>query len=640
MDFISSATTLKPSGNGYMGRCPFPDHAEKTASFSVSEQKQVYHCFGCKKSGNVVRFMMDYHGMGFPQAIEYLAGRANIALPVSQNISSEEERRIEFRKQIYRANQLAMEYFEQQLRAQSPDSSVAKYVDKRKLSAETIETFRLGLSGTEWDGLTNFLNSKGITTEVAEAAWLIKRRPNGNGHFDLFRERLMFPIQKVSGEVIAFGGRIIDKGEPKYLNSSETPVFHKGNTLYGLNQTARHIRNKDQVIVVEGYMDAIALFQAGFCNVAATLGTALTPDHATAISKMTKNILLLFDGDSAGQNAAEKSLPILLKAGLRPRGLTLPGGLDPDDFIQSTESHQGAAGLKLLLDQAPDLFNLVVARWTQTFRGSPTDKLALVEKCQPVLETIRDSRLKELYKIELAQKLQIQLPQLSRMLSGESSALQKGSIQKVGQGSNFSNEPPEFIESGGVPAKELESEMLQTFKIGNTPKAERLLLSLAIKNRANLDLIIHSNVIQHLKSQGAKEIFQWMLQEYRQNPAVFDSLTNLLSSKVDDTSVLFEADRVETEDRENLEIHEATLLRDCLRKIIADSLKEQMDRLSLELKLQQDESARQAGMQKLLQLQKDRVSVVSKFSTTSASSAAAQTAEPLFESKIKAKEIE
>lgn len=646
VDFISSATTLKPSGNGYMGRCPFPDHAEKTASFSVSEQKQVYHCFGCKKSGNVVRFMMDYHGMTFPQSIEYLAGRANIALPAAANISSEEERRIEFRKQIYRANQLAMEYFEQQLRAQSPDSSVAKYVEKRKLSAETIETFRLGLSGTDWDGLTNFLNSKGVTTEVAEAAWLIKRRPNGNGHFDLFRERLMFPIQKVSGEVIAFGGRIIEKGEPKYLNSSETPVFHKGNTLYGLNQTARFIRNEDQVIVVEGYMDAIALFQAGFRNVAATLGTALTPDHAVAISKMTKNIVLLFDGDSAGQNAAEKSLPILLTAGLRPRGLTLPGGLDPDDFIQSPETHQGAEGLKLLLEQAPDLFNLVVARWTQSFRGSPTDKLALVEKCQPVLESIRDARLKELYKIELAQKLQIQLPQLGRMLSGESSALQKGVIQKVGTHLNFQKPSAEQVpgqNSIEESSAKTENETPESFKIGKTPKAERLLLSLAIKNRANLDLIIHSSVLQHLKSAGAKEIFQWVLQEYRQNPSVFDSLTNLLTLKIDDTSVLFEADRAESSDegagKEDQKNHEATLLRDCLRKIIADSLKEQMDRLSLELKLQQDPQAQALGMQKLLQLQKDRVAVISKFSSTSATSMASAST-PLFESEIKAKEIE
>lgn len=633
VDFISSATQLKASGGQYMGRCPFPDHAEKTASFSVSESKQVYHCFGCKKSGNLITFLRDYHGMSFPQAIEHLADRANIALPVTQTITTEEEKRIEFRKQVYRANQLAMEYFEQELRSLAPDSPVAQYVDRRKILAETIDTFRLGYLGSSWDGLGNYLQGKGVTTDVAVAAGLIKPRPKGNGHFDLFRERLMFPIFKVSGEVIGFGGRIIEKGEPKYLNSPETPVFSKGKTLYGLNQTARYIRSEDQVIVVEGYMDLLAMFQAGFRNVAAPLGTALTAEHAIAISKMTKNIVVLFDGDSAGQMAAERSLPILLNAGLRPRGLTLQGDLDPDEFLQSPNPSHGPAGLKHLLEQAPDLFNLVVGRWTLNFKGSSTDKLALVERCQPVFESIRDSRLKDLYKTELAQKLQIPPAQLSRMLTGESAALQKGTLignsQNFGGGLSSSNQGASGQQVPGQKTEiATENEAPEVMKLGKAPKAERLLLSLAIKNRANLDLVIHSGVLDHLRGIGAKEIFQWILEAYRQNPAVFDSLVSLLTLKIDDTSVLFEADHMESE--------EALLLRDCMRKIIADSLKEQMDRLSLELKLQQDETVRAAGMQKLLQLQKDRIAIMSVGPTNMTGTAA-----PLdINFEIKAKDME
>lgn len=650
VDFISSATTLKPSGNGYMGRCPFPDHAEKTASFSVSEAKQVYHCFGCKKSGNIISFLRDYHGMSFPQAIEHLADRANIPMPVEKTISTEEERRIEFRKQVYRANQMAAEYFEQELRSQTPTSDIARYVEKRKIAPEIIEIFRLGLSGSTWDGLASYLHSKGVSAEVAEAAGLIKRRREGNGYFDLFRERLMFPIYKVSGEVIGFGGRIIEKGEPKYLNSPETPVFSKGKTLYGLNQTARYIRSEDQVIVVEGYMDLLAMFQAGFRNVAAPLGTALTPDHAHMISKMTKNIVVLFDGDSAGQTAAERSLPILLNAGLRPRGLTLPGDLDPDEFLQSPEPRHGVEGLKHLLDQAPDLFNLVVGRWTLNFKGSSTDKLALVERCQPVFESIRDSRLKELYKTELAQKLQITVSQLSKMLSGESAALQRGSLipsrefgaresgsaARASVQKNSAEQTHEQVSGQKIASTEgeaKENESPETIKIGKMPKAERLLLSLGIKNRANLDLIIHSGVIEHLKAASSKQLFQWILQAYRQNPAVFDSLINLLTLKIDETSVLFEADHMQSD--------ESLLLRDCMRKIIADSLKEQMDRLSLELKLQQDETVRAAGMQKLLQLQKDRIAIMSVGPTNMTGQAFKEgaPASPI-DFEIKAKEIE
>lgn len=630
VDLISQATTLKPSGNGFMGRCPFPDHKEKTASFSVSEQKQVYHCFGCKKSGNIVSFMRDYHSMTFPQAIEYLAGRANIPLPTTQHVSAEEERKSALRKEVFRANKLAMEFFEQHLRAQTPNSEVAQYVEKRKLTAETIEAFNLGLSSGTKDVLVQFLRNKGITLDTMNAAGLIKYYPDGNGHSEFFRSRLMFPIVKISGEVVGFGGRIISQGEPKYLNSRETPVFHKSNVLYGLNLTARHIRSQDHVIVVEGYMDLIALYQAGIQNVAAPLGTALTHEHAVALSKITKNITVLFDGDEAGQNAAEKTLPILLAAGLRPRGLTLPDRLDPDEFLQSEQPGHGVVGLNNLIENAPDLFNLIMARWTLKFKGDPSDKLHLIEHAQPVLEVIPDARLKDLYKTELAQKLQIQPAQLNRMLSGENSALQKGFVGRpMGQESLAKQTSSQQVlgqKSAPAADEKSENESPEQFKIGKTPNAERLLLSLAIKNRANLEMVLHSGVLEHFKSGGAKEIFQWVISSYRQNPSIFDSLVNLLTIKIDDPSVLFEADRVQVDG-------EATMLRDCLRKIIADSLKEQMDRLSLELKLQQDESARHAGMQKLLQLQKDRVAVMSKFSGAAGES-------KIIESEINAKDFE
>ena len=237
------------------------------------------------------------------------------------------------------------------------DHSVLKYIQKRELSPETIDAFQIGYAPKEWDALTLHLQSHGISTAVAEEARLLIARKEGkSGHFDMFRDRLMFPIINSMNEVLGFGGRIIEQGEPKYLNSPETPVFIKGRVLYGLNQTARFIRSEDQVVIVEGYMDLVALYQAGIKNAAATLGTALTLDHAKIVKRMTRNVLVLFDGDQAGQDAAERSLPLLLQADLYPRGLILPQGMDPDDYVKN----YGAEALKILMAEAPDLFSVVL----------------------------------------------------------------------------------------------------------------------------------------------------------------------------------------------------------------------------------------------------------------------------------------
>ncbi len=313
VDLISQQTQLKSAGGGLMGRCPFPDHKEKTPSFSVSETKQVYHCFGCHKSGNIFSFLRDFQGLSFPEAVEFLADRAGISLPKPTGESVEIDKAMQRRKQLLAANKWALIFFREQLKQQASDHPVKKYIQKRGLLPETLETFQMGYAPADWDGLVNFLTSKGISMEIAEEARLVKARTQGKtGYFDLFRDRLIFPILNNQGEPVAFGGRIIESGEPKYLNSPETPVFVKGKILYGLFQTARYIRSEDAVLIVEGYMDLISLYQVGIRNVVATMGTALTPDHGRFLKRLTKNVVVLFDGDSAGQEAAERSLPLLL----------------------------------------------------------------------------------------------------------------------------------------------------------------------------------------------------------------------------------------------------------------------------------------------------------------------------------------
>jgi len=420
VDIISQYTQLKPTGSGLMGRCPFPDHQEKTASFSVSEPKQVYHCFGCHKSGNIFSFLRDYQGMNFPDAVEYLASRANIPLPQVQDVKAQERfnKESDHKKNLLKANKAANEFFYKTLRSVGSDHPVKKYIARRGLDENILEAFQIGYSPAEWDLLTKHLQSLGVPAEVAEEAKLIKARKEGkSGHFDLFRDRLMFPIISTMGDTLAFGGRIIEQGEPKYLNSPETPVFIKGRVLYGLHQTARFIRSEDVALIVEGYMDLVSLFQNGIQNVAATMGTALTADHCRLIKRMTKNVVVLFDGDHAGVEAAERSLPILLAADIFPKGLTLPDNMDPDDFVKS----KGSIVLKEMIEKAPDLFSMVFDKWLENYRGEASEKIKLIDKVKPILNVIPDYRLRDLYLTEVSQKMTVSLLWLKEALSDKTS---------------------------------------------------------------------------------------------------------------------------------------------------------------------------------------------------------------------------
>ena len=379
VEYVAQYTELKPSSSGqYMGLCPYPDHNEKTPSFSVSETKQVYFCFGCKKSGNIFTFLQDIKGMGFPEAVKYLAEKAGIPLPktnLSRAESDSLNRSRDEKGQLKKINRFAAKYFYENLKVSLESSTAKKYVEARGFSEEIIKGFGIGLSDDNWEGLAETLKSKGASLEMASKLGLVKKAKSGSrnktGYFDMFRGRLMFPILSLSGDVVGFGGRVLSpEDKPKYLNSPETPLFHKGKTLYGLYETAKYIRTADQVLVVEGYTDLLGLYAVGIKNVVATLGTALTTDHAKLLKRLTKNVIVLFDGDRAGQAAAEKSLPILLSEGLHPRGLVLPEGMDPDEFVRK----QGKEDLLGRLREASELFYQVMELSFRGFRGGAAEK--------------------------------------------------------------------------------------------------------------------------------------------------------------------------------------------------------------------------------------------------------------------------
>lgn len=426
VDVIAPYTQLRSAGSNFMGRCPFPDHNDKTASFSVSEDKQLYNCFGCKKSGNVFTFLKDFNGQSFPEAVEFLARRANIALP-ERDEDPREKRQRELREAVLTTNRLAASYFEESFRKLPESNPVRVYAARRGLTPEIIETFKIGYSPEDWQGLVKAMRARRIPLEVGEKAGLVKKstRTGGDSHFDLFRGRLMFPILAASGDVLGFGGRVLANEEPKYLNSPETPVFHKGRVLYGLDVTARYIRSQDEAVIVEGYMDAVALYGAGIKNVAAILGTAFTPDHGRVIRRMTPNVLMLLDGDRAGIQGAERSLPALLAAEIRPRGLILPEGQDPDDFLKE----HGVEALREQMASAGDLFTLLLTRhWMADYRATAADRMAVVERAGAALAPagpgLLQSPMAELFMSEMARYLDVEVAWVRKTLSAKISAMQ------------------------------------------------------------------------------------------------------------------------------------------------------------------------------------------------------------------------
>ena len=328
VSLVSEYVSLKKKGRNYFGLCPF--HAEKTPSFSVNAEKRIFHCFGCGQSGNVVTFLIVHDKLGFVEAIKLLAKRANIRLPQKEY----DKKGLELNDKLYYANQMAASYFAGNLSKTGEGKTALTYLEKRRVSRDTIKEFQLGLAVNEWDGLLKFCTLKRVETETLLTAGLIIERNDGKGFYDRFKKRLMFPIFNLSGKIVAFAGRILDeKDSPKYMNSPETPIYQKGKLLYGLNFSKETIRKKRVAIIVEGYMDFLALWQNGFQNIVASCGTAFTPDQARLLSRFAEQVVLLFDSDSAGQNAVLRSVDLLYDAGLDVKVAILPPGFDPDSYV-------------------------------------------------------------------------------------------------------------------------------------------------------------------------------------------------------------------------------------------------------------------------------------------------------------------
>jgi DNA primase len=364
VEIISDYVTLKKAGRNYMGLCPF--HAEKTPSFTVSEEKGIYHCFGCQTGGSVFQFLMQYDQLTFPESVERVAKRYGITVERSQGTGAARESGE--RENLYRINERVAGNYQKLLFAHPEGKRALDYLKARGVDDATARKFMLGYAPQNGSGLLGLLKTeKWLVSDALRLGLLGQRGPHQ--FHEKFFARVMFPIISPAGKVIAFGGRVLNEALPKYLNSSETPLFHKGATLYGLYHAKEGIRKADRVVVVEGYLDVIALSQHEISYSVATLGTALTADHVRALSRFTKNIIALFDGDDAGQKAAARSFEIFVEAGLLGRAAFLPPGEDPDTFIRS----RGKAALEAILDQAVPLadyyFTWLEQRHGKTLEG-------------------------------------------------------------------------------------------------------------------------------------------------------------------------------------------------------------------------------------------------------------------------------
>ena len=373
VDIISQYVHLTRKGRNYFGLCPF--HNEKSPSFSVSPDRQIFHCFGCGVGGNVYTFLMKIEGITFKESLEQLAERANIQLPTLQ--SNADTAKEELKSKVYKVNEFTAEFYHQNL--YKPTAKIAQeYVKQRKMNRETLEAYRIGYSG-KFDELYKALKSQGFGEQEILESGLVNKNDNGT-YIDRYRNRLMFPICDVRGKVIAFGGRVLDDSKPKYINSPENIVYSKGRHLFGLNVAKKYSTKK--IIIVEGYMDVISLHQRGITNVVGALGTALTEQQGWLLRKTTEQVVLGFDADGAGQTAVARSMDILQKMGCDMRVLQIEGAKDPDEFIVKF----GEGRFKLAVDNAISLVEFKVKNLKKELNLENTgDKIKFLNEIAKIL---------------------------------------------------------------------------------------------------------------------------------------------------------------------------------------------------------------------------------------------------------------
>lgn len=423
-DIVAETVQLTRKGNRYWGLCPF--HQEKTSSFSVTPDRNMFYCFGCHAGGDMITYIMKRENMDFREAVEYLANRAGVTV---QKESPAARRKQERARGVVAANLAAAQLYREILLSAKGKKGL-EYLQERRLSPEIVEKFGLGFAPDNWNTIEDYLFKKAFSQEQVKSTGLIKRSDQQNRYYDLFRNRVIFPIHDQRGEVIGFGGRVLDGSLPKYLNTPETELFSKRKNLYGLYQARQAMRNLNQALVVEGYMDCLKMHQAGIENTVATLGTAMTQEQARLLRRFVEEVVVLFDGDDAGQREALRAVEVLRAEGLKVWVVSLPGGKDPDDYLDLYGKEEF---LQYIQNSKVDHIEFKLNRYIETETELNLDtRIRIIKAVQKDIASLESELEKDYYVRLLSRRLQVQENLIRRELnkgsSGRSSELNKSGI--------------------------------------------------------------------------------------------------------------------------------------------------------------------------------------------------------------------
>ena len=507
VDVISQYVTLKRSGRNYFGLCPF--HKEKSPSFSVSPDKQIYHCFGCGVGGNVFHFLSKIENITFRESIEELAERAGITLPVLD--SREDTKQMELKTKVYEINALAAQFYHENL--YKPSSKIAQeYIKKRKLDNKTLQSFLIGYSGN-FDELYQMLKQKGYTEEQMMASSMIVKSDRGR-YLDRFRKRVMFPIQDVRGKIIAFGGRVLDDSKPKYMNSPETIVYSKGRHLFGMN-LAKNSGSK-KIIIVEGYMDAISLHQRGINNAVASLGTALTEAQGRLLRKYSEQVIIGYDADGAGQAATLRGLEILQNLGCDIRILQIEGAKDPDEFVVK----YGPERFNLYVEKAISLIEYKVKMLKKELNiDNANDKIKFLNEIAKLLSKITNELEKEVYVEKIAKEYGISQEAIYAQINKLMYANQKGI--KV------------LEKNTAVPVRK-KVEQAEQLSAGTIKREKMLIFLLIAPDYDGYHKINESITIEDIQSEQNKKIIKILYEHFRNGDS---NTSNCLDWFVDEEDI-------------------------------------------------------------------------------------------------------
>jgi DNA primase len=544
LEVVSDYVTLKKVGRNHRGLCPF--HSEKTPSFMVNEEKQIFHCFGCGEGGDVFAFLMKAGHYSFPQAVEELAKRYGVRLP-TRELSASQKKQMDKRESLFEINRIASEYFRDLLTRRREGEAGRRYLSQRGISQEVVAEHGLGYSTDRWDGLVEHLREEKASLDLARELGLIfpKKR---EGWYDAFRGRVLFPIFDLHQRIVGFGGRIIKEGEPKYLNSPESSIYHKGEALYGLQVARRYATEKDCIIVVEGYFDLLTLHQYGWRHSVATLGTALTPQHIRTLKRYTKNLITVFDADQAGVQATLRSLPLFLEEEVAGKTVILPNGEDPDGFLRKGNLED----FTKRVEQAVPLIDFFFQRLMRTYDVKSVDgKVRIAKEGLALLGKIPDRIRRDFYTKALAERLDVKESFLYEMLPSSP----KGRPKEGGD----SKEPS----------------LERTF-----PKSEEMVVRLMVHHPEVIPTISQEGVLREFESPILQKIAKALEDLYQRKgrldlPEALASFEETLKGRL--CKFAFQESGLEGGDR-------GRILQDCMQKIRGKRLKKEKGELLRRIK--------------------------------------------------------